>query len=80
MKKLSILKTTILLIVLVFTQTTIFAAAPEVYASQAKLSNQTFEEIMKETWVWISLACVFVIAVSAYFATQTSEKHDSAAH
>lgn len=80
MKKLSILKTVILLIVLVFAQTTIFAATPEVYASQAKLSNQTFQEIMKETWVWILLACIFVVAVSAYFATQTSKKHDSTAH
>ncbi|TKB96971.1 hypothetical protein [Pedobacter cryophilus] len=81
MKKISkptILKSALLFVVLLMSQTATFAQ--EVYASQALLSNVSAKDRAEESWVWILIGCVFVIAAFALYSARTVENHESAAH
>lgn len=81
MKKISkpiILKSAWLFVALLISQTATFAQ--EVYASQALLSDLSGMERAEQSWVWILIGCVFVIAVFALYSARTVENHDSAAH
>jgi hypothetical protein len=83
MKKLSkssILKYAFVLVALMFTQLATFAGNPEVYASQANLSNLSLKEVTEQTWVWVLIGGVVVVAITALFTVQTVENHETAAH
>jgi hypothetical protein len=75
-----LVKSVIALCLMLSLATISYAASSEVYNSQANLSNLSLKEVTQQTWVWLLLAAVFTIAVTAFFAAQTKENNESASH
>ena len=62
--------------ILLFSQTATFAN-PEVYNSEANLSNLSVKQVLESTWVWALVGCVVVIAISALMAAKTKQRHEA---
>jgi hypothetical protein len=80
LKNLALAKSAIALSLLLSISTFSFAAPSEVYNSEANLSNLSLKEVTQQTWVWLLVAGVVVIAVTAFFAAQAKEHNETAAH
>lgn len=73
-------KSSVVLAFLLAVNTSSFAGTSEVYNSEANLSNLSLKQVTEQPWVWLLLAGVAVIAISAFFAAQDVKSKDSAAH
>jgi len=75
----SIIKSAVVFTLLLVVNAVAFAGTSEVYNSEANLSNLSVKQVTEQHWVWLLLAGVVVIAISAFFAAQDNANHDSAA-
>ncbi|HEX7365515.1 MAG TPA: hypothetical protein VF273_00385 [Pelobium sp.] len=71
----TILKSAVVLIALVLTNTISFAAAkaPEVYASESNLSDLSVNELLNTAWFWILVVASIVVFLAALIATKDQE-------
>ena len=75
------LKSAILLIALVLTQTLTFAAdakVPRVYASQAPLSDLDCTQLLNSPWVWMLIVYAGIVFLVAFLSAQEKANHTAA--
>lgn len=67
------------LFLLMLAQVAVFAETyPSVYNSEANLSNMSVKEVTEQSWVWMLVGCVIIIAISALIAARTPKHHEGA--
>ena len=72
----TLLKSAMLFFALVLTNSLTFAAAkvPEVYISEAPVSDLSGSELLNTTWFWLLVIVCVVVFVSALIATKDQEE------
>lgn len=75
-------KTALIALALVFIQTIGFAAdkLPEVYTSQAQLSDLNCAQVINSPWVWMLIVYVAIVAITAFLSAQEKASHHTASH